>query len=391
MTWLADTRDVAVKSVLAMALAVAASAGFAGANPAASQTAGEAALQTLIEQAKKEPNAIDGSMTRVLLASQPLIKKANQMFNARFGLNKTFSIVEGTDNTFTTQMMASIDMGASARLAFYTTNGSDMPSFIDSGYVGEIKDWQLLLAEINPRVKAGVVKPGDISRTGYAGYAFAHSNRLKAVGYNKDIASPETLPRSYAEMADPKYKGQYAIEPWMSHWQALGYNYYPDRLDDALKIFEAIGKNAYVVSRSHQLNPRMAQGEFKFMTLNAEVVADFVAQNPGAPLDFYFMNDMTLVETTLMFVPRKGPAPATGALWVMYLSHPDIQAMRGPDAPNIMYGELENDKSLMKRLEGKHIFDWQLNESTTKYWQWLNSDAAKDFRAKMSSAIVQRR
>ena len=131
--------------------------------------------------------------------------------------------------------------------------------------------------------------------------------------------------------------------------------------------------------------------QFKFMTLNAEVVTDFVSQNPGAPLDFYFMNDMTLVETTLMFVPRKGPAPATGALWVMYLTHPDIQAMRGPDAPNIMYGELENDKSLMKRLEGKRIFDWQLNESTTAYWQWLNSDAAKDFRAKMSSAIVQRR
>lgn len=388
MTWLADTRALAVKFTLAMILTAAANAGI---SPAAGQTAGEAALQALIEQAKKEPNAIDGSMTRVLLASQPLIKKANQMFNARFGLNKTFSIVEGTDNTFTTQMMASIDMGASARLAFYTTNGSDMPSFIDSGYVAEIKNWEALLAEINPRVKAGMVKPSDISRTGYAGYAFAHSNRLKAVGYNKDTASPETLPRSYAEMADPKYKGQYAIEPWMSHWQALGYNYFPDRLDEALKIFEAIGKNAYVVSRSHQLNPRMAQGEFKFMTLNAEVVTDFVAQNPGAPLDFYFMNDMTLVETTLMFVPSKGPAPATGALWVMYLSHPDVQALRGPDAPNIMYGELDNDKSMMKRLEGKHIFDWQLNDSTTKYWQWLNSDAAKDFRSKMSSAIVQRR
>jgi len=391
MRWMADRRAFAMRSALAMVLAVAASAGLAGLTPAASQTSGEAALQALIDQAKKEPNAIDGSMTRVLLATLPLIKKANQMFNTRFGLNKTFSIVEGTDNTFTTQMMASLDMGASARLAFYTTNGSDMPSFIDSGYVAEIKDWQLLLAEINPRVKSGAVKPSDISRTGYMGYAFAHSNRLKAVGYNKNTASPETLPRSYAEMADPKYKGQYAIEPWLSHWQALGYNYFPDRLDEALQIFEAIGKNAYVVSRSHQLNPRMAQGEFKFMTLNAEVVTDFVSQNPGAPLDFYFMNDMTLVETTLMFVPRKGPAPATGALWVMYLSHPDIQAMRGPDAPNIMYGELENDKSMMKRLEGKHIFDWQLNESTTKYWQWVNSDAAKDFRAKMQAAILQRR
>lgn len=65
-------------------------------------TGGGAALQALIEQAKKEPNAVNGSMTRVLLASPPLLKKANQMFNERFGLNKTFNIVEGTDNTFTT-------------------------------------------------------------------------------------------------------------------------------------------------------------------------------------------------------------------------------------------------------------------------------------------------
>ena len=391
MTLTASTRSFVARTALAIVLAVITGATLAASGPEADQVSGQAALQVLIDQAKTEPNAINGSMTRVLLASEPLIKKANQMFNQRFGLNKTFSIVEGTDNIFTTQMMASMDMGSPAGLAFYTTNGSDMPSFIDGGYVAAIKDWEVLLAEINPRVKSGAVKPGDISRTGYMGYAFAHSNRLKAVGYNKNMAAPENLPRSYAEMADPKFKGQYAIEPWMSHWQALGYNYFPDRLDEALKIFDAIGKNTYVVSRSHQLNPRMAQGEFKFMTLNAEVVTDFVSQNPGAPLDFYFMNDMTLVETTLMFVPSKGPAPATGALWVMYLSHPDVQALRGPDAPNIMYGELENDKSMMKRLEGKRIFDWQLNDSTTKYWQWLNSDAAKDFRTKMGAAILQRR
>ena len=61
MKWLTDTRAFAAKSVLALILAVAASAGFPGANPAAGQTAGEAALQALIDQAKKEPNAIDGS------------------------------------------------------------------------------------------------------------------------------------------------------------------------------------------------------------------------------------------------------------------------------------------------------------------------------------------
>ena len=355
------------------------------------QSSGKDALKALIAQAKQEPKIINGLMTRVLLPTPPLIKKATRMFNKAFGLNKTFNIVEGRDSGFTSQMMAALDIGTNPKLAFYSTNGGDMPSFISGNYAVKIKDWKLLLAEINPRVKSGAVRPGDISRPGYAGYAFAHSNRLKGVGYNKNLATFKDLPRTYAEMADPKYKRQYAIEPWTSHWKALGSLYYPDRLDKVMKIYDAIGKNTYVVARSHQLIPRMAQGEVKFMTLNAEVVAKFLAKNPGAPVDFYFMDDLALVETTMMFTARKGPAPATGALWTMYLSHPDIQALRGPDAPNVMYGELKNDKLMKAQLKGKNVWDWKMNAATTKYWKWINSKKAKSFNKKLKKAIRQRR
>jgi hypothetical protein len=127
------------------------------------------------------------------------------------------------------------------------------------------------------------------------------------------------------------------------------------------------------------------------MTLNAEVVTNFLSKNPGAPVDFYFMNDLTLVETTMMFTARNGPAPATGTLWVMYLSHPDIQALRGPDAPNIMYGELKNDKYMQSRLKGKNVWDWKMNDQTTKYWNWINSKEAKSFNRKLGKSIRQRR
>jgi hypothetical protein len=32
-----------------------------------------------------------------------------------------------------------------------------------------------------------------------------------------------------------------------------------------------------------------------------------------------------------------------------------------------------------------------LTESSTRYWKWVNSDDAKDFRAKMNDAILQRK
>jgi ABC-type Fe3+ transport system substrate-binding protein len=171
----------------------------------------------------------------------------------------------------------------------------------------------------------------------------------------------------------------------------LGYNYYPDRQAEFLKLMNTIGQNTYVVSRSHQLIPRMAQGEIKFMTLNAEVVAEFNAKNPGAPLDYYFMKDMTLLETTTIFLPPKGPAPATATLWVLYMSHPDVQALRPPDAPNVMYGEQPSDQKMRERLDGKNVWDWEKDESTKKYWTWINDKQNEGFRNGILKAIKQQR
>jgi ABC-type Fe3+ transport system substrate-binding protein len=371
---------IAISFIFAMPI----STGFA-------QSQGETELKALIEQAKKEPNVINGSITRVLMSTNALLKQGTDMFNKAYGLNKTFNIVEGTDNIFTTQMMAALDVGTKPKLTFYTTNASEMQMFISGGYVDPIKDWQLLLAEVNPRVKSGEIKATDIGRPGFAGYAFAHTNRLKGVGYNTQLASPKDLPQTYAEIADPKYKGQYAIEPWTSHWDALAYNYYPDKLDQFLGILNNIGKGAYVVTQSHSLLPRMAQGEFKFMTMNAEVMADFMAKNPGAPLDYYFMNDMTLVETTMLFLPKNGPAPATGLLWIMFLTRPDIQALRWADAPNIMYGDQPFDQTMKDKLKGKNVWDWQMSPQTAAYSKWLNSSDkdAVEFREKRLKAIKQ--
>ncbi|MDH3242110.1 MAG: extracellular solute-binding protein [Alphaproteobacteria bacterium] len=352
------------------------------------QASGKESLDALIAAAKKEPKEIDGRLT---LAMIPVVKKATELFNKRFGLDKTFKIIEGRDNTFTTKMMATLDIGGRPKLAFYATNGGDMLSFVTGGYAEKIKDWKAVLAEINPRVKSGKVDANAVSPKGYEGYAIAHSNRLKGVGYNKKLISLKDLPRTYAEMASPKYKGQYAIEPWTSHWEALGHSYYPDRLDPFLKIIDAIGANTYVVSRSHQLVPRMALGEIKFMTLNAEVMAAFIADNPGAPLDYYFMDDLVLVETTLVFIPPKSPAPASAALWAMFLSHPDVQALRDAKAPNIMYGEKNSDLEMKARLKGKKVWDWQTDKQAMAYWKWINAKEQKKFRGAIKQAIRQKR
>ena len=359
---------------------------FAGASLA--QASGKDALKALIAQAKKEADVVNG---RVTLALHPLVKKANALFNKKFGLNKKIRIVEGRDNTFTTKLMATIDVGGKPKLAFYATNGGNMPVFVNGGYVAKIKNWKLLLAAINPRVKSGAISPNAVSPTGYEGYGFVHSNRLKGVGYNKKLISAKDLPRTYAAMADPKYKGQYAIEPWTSHWDALGSLYYPDRLDKYAKIMNAIGRNTYVVSRSHQLVPRMALGEFKFMTLNAEVMAAFIAANPDAPLDYYFMDDLVLVETTLIFVPKQSPAPATATLWALFLSHPDVQALRGPKAPNVMYGEKESDLQIKAKLKGKNVWEWQINKDAATWWKWINAKENKKFRTGIKKAIRQKR
>jgi len=347
---------------------------------------GRAALAALVAQAKKEPDVVNGHPTLVYL---PFCAKANQLFNAHFGLNKTINMTEGVDDTYTAQMIETLKVGGSPDNIFYATIASDMPIYLDGGYVEPINDWQALLAAINPRVASGAVAPSSVSPAGASGYGFAHSNRLKGVGFATSVAR-STLPKTYEEIADAKYAGHFAIEPWTSHWEALGYNYYPHRLDQYLKLLDTIGKNVYVVNRSHQLIPRMGLGEFNFMTLNDEVVAKFIADNPGAPVDYYFMDDMVPIETAMMFVPKKSKAPATATLFLLYFSHPDVQALRGPDAPNIMYGDIAIDNVMRQRLKGKPVWDWTMNPSTTAYLKWINGDEGKVFRTKVASAIRQR-
>ena len=87
----------------------------------------------------------------------------------------------------------------------------------------------------------------------------------------------------------------------------------------------------------------------------------------------------------------------TGVLLMFYYrptlewAFADIQALRGPDAPNVMYGELKNDKLMKAQLKGKNVWDWKKNAATTKYWKWINSKEAKNFNKKLKKAIRQRR
>ena len=347
---------------------------------------GKAALAALIAQAKKEPDVVDAHPT---LSHLPFAPKANQLFNAHFGLNKTIKMSEGVDDTFTAQMIETLKVGGTPSQIFYNTIASNMPIFVDGGYVEPIRDWAALLAAVNPRVASGAVAATTISPNPTSGYAFAYSNRLKGVGFRTAAPRPD-LPRTYEQMADPKFAGHYAIEPWTSHWEALGYNYYPNRLDQYLKMLNTIGKGAYVVSRSHQLIPRMALGEFNYMTLNDEVVAKFLAENPGSPVDYYFMNDMVPIETSTLFIPKKSAAPATATLFLLYFTHPDVQALRAEDSPNILYGEKPFDAVMRARLKGKHIWDWTMNASTLAYLKWINGDEGKVFRSKVLQAIHQR-
>jgi ABC-type Fe3+ transport system substrate-binding protein len=390
-----DSRRDFLKSTTAFA-AYSMLAGM-GAAPAFAQSAagqaagfdvakGQESLKALIEKAKKEPDEINGHLT---LAFLPVAKKVNDLFNAQFGLKKNINILEGVDNTFTSQMIQASKMGGVPDLIFYASDDDDMPFLVRDGYVDPIADWQNVLSAINPRIAEGKYKPSDLSPNRLGGYAFAFSNRLNGVGFNKSVPAGD-LPKTYADLADPKYAGHFAIEPWTAHWEALGYNYYPDHLDDYLKMLNAIGKNAYVVSRSYQLVPRIALGEFGYMPLHIEVVSDFLQKNPGAPLDYYFMDDMAFINTTFMFIPKKCRAPATAALYILYFSHPDVQALRGPNAPNVMYGELPSDNAIREHLKNKKAWSWGMNDSTVKYLEWLDSKDGASFRDGIVKAVRQR-
>jgi hypothetical protein len=150
------------------------------------RVAATATVSELVAQAKKE-GALNATVSSAMKGST--IKKLTAGFKKRFGLNIKVQIVAIADTRYYPKALAATEAGAAP--TYDSLEGSVLNQMIitNAGGVQRVEGWQALLAEINPLVRSGKVRPAQISPEPFSGIAFHYMSRVKAMLYNTKVIS----------------------------------------------------------------------------------------------------------------------------------------------------------------------------------------------------------
>jgi iron(III) transport system substrate-binding protein len=131
--------------------------------------------------------------------------------------------------------------------------------------------------------------------------------------YNTKALKKEDLPKTYADLLDPKWKGKIAVEADDNDWLAgtvtkMGY-------DKGVALFREIAaKNAVTVRKGHTLLANLvASGEVPLaLTLYNYKVEQM--KNAGAPMDWFAL-EPTIARPNGVAVSRNAPHPYSAVLF----------------------------------------------------------------------------
>ncbi len=357
------------------------------------KTAGELALEALVQQAKQEPKRVLSGMTGSGWRFWPELMRR---FNERFKLDKELALAPPgvSESSKISQAKMVVAAGGKPQYGWYTTGGAHMAVLMKENFSVPIKNWELLLSEINPLVKSGQVRAGSISPPFYRGHGFNLSTRSKGYLYNTDTITPDKMPRSLREWADPKYAGRYAYLPYTTRWEGYGFKY-RDRKQEYLDIVDRIGKGVRIISRSgDELNTRLIAGEFDFYGANAWSLIDVKKERPDAPVGLWFFpEEDNVTSAVMMFIPGKSTTPATAALFILFMTTPEAQKLRSQEVPNVLYGTTAPDLKLRAAMEevGVKPFLWIESDETKTFLEWYKTKEGKTFLKEVKKRVRQRK
>jgi ABC-type Fe3+ transport system substrate-binding protein len=341
----------------------------------------------LVAKAKEE-----GALNATITAGFGL-KLAQQLgdgFKKRFGLNIKVTLTPIASPQNFPRAAALIRAGAVPTYDAMEGPALSIMGLHGMGGLEQIPDWKSLITEINPLVRSGKVRPERLTTEPLNGFAFAYLVRVKSLLYNPGRISKEQLPKTHAELDDPKYKGIWTHPPWTSHWD-LGPLVFPELGKEKwLEIVRKAGKNAGAVQDENAGVQRVLLGEFAFAPANVDYYFLFKAKDPKAPLDITFFKDYNTINTAL-YVVRKGVRhPAAATLFALWMTTPEAAAIHQPESfANQLWGESELDKKVRQLMEqsGANFVDNMSGGKTLDYLRWLETEEGRKYDQALGRAI----
>lgn len=350
---------------------------------------GKQLLDDFVAKAKQE-GALNANLRPGL---GPVIPDMANAFKKRFGLDIQVNLdALTTENELFSKIRATLQAGAPPQLDMLGGPEGRHIEMVEQGFSNAINNWPLLLAEVNPLVASGKVKPEQVSPNPLTGHSFLWSTVGKALLYNPRLISKADLPRTRADMADPKYKGKLATSNFIEAWQ-FGVLFYPK--DKWLEIADKVGKNAVAVLTFAASTERILLGDLALADSNEYYYWQVRMKDPNAPMGIHWFRDYTSVGSVYNMVPKGSRHPAAATLFALWMTTPEAEAIwqRAVPYPNIVFGQTEISREIKKAIsESKSpVVTWYDNPKTLETYKWYGTKEGREYYNKLVKALTQRR
>ncbi len=141
--------------------------------------------------------------------------------------------------------------------------------------------------------------------------------------YNTKLVKKEDLPKKFADLTDPRWKGKLGIEAQDEDWFATVVK--GEGESEGLRIFREIAKtNGFSVRKGHTLIASLvASGEIAFALTTYSHGAEKMKQK-GAPVDWYAI-EPAIGRANGIAIPRTVPHPHAAMLFTDFVLSPEGQ------------------------------------------------------------------
>ena len=140
--------------------------------------------------------------------------------------------------------------------------------------------------------------------------------------YNTSLVKKEEVPKSYADLANPRWKGRLGIEAEDEDWFAMVVKELGE--EKGLATFREIAKNGFSVRKGHTLLANLvASGEVPFSLTTYSHGAEKMKQK-GAPVEWYAIPP-AIGRANGVAIPKKPAHPHAAALFVDFILSPEGQ------------------------------------------------------------------
>jgi ABC-type Fe3+ transport system substrate-binding protein len=361
--------------------------GEAVAAAAESGSRGKKTLDELIAKAKQE-----GELVATIQSSwsKGLVQPLTEAFKKRFGLDIKVTIANVNSARHFPVAIAETQAGAPATYDAVQGDDAETMQIVGAGATQKIENWPALLAEINPLMGSGKVRPDEISRGPFKDHSFIFMANVKQLVYNTRSISEKDLPRTHRDLTDPKYKGKFAQPPWTSHWEIAPVAFENFNKDEWLKIVRQAGQNTGAVLGESAAVQRVVLGEFAFALAQDRYLRQIFAKDPKAPLAAKFFDDYNELNQVYYSVRSRARHPAAGTLWALWMTTPEAQKIWQPsDLQAVPYGDSELDREFKQNIEKSkaRVIGFLDNDKTIELLKWYRTDEGRKYLDAVARAI----